>query len=202
MAQATAVPSFVQEARRRQLVECAIAEIAEVGLSEATSTRIAKRARISRGLVGYHFADRGELLAAVVAEVYRLGQREVGPPVGAAASPREQLLAFVEASVRFYLAYPAHLAALGEIHRAARRAGGPGRESWHEHRDELADVRAILTAGRQAGQFREFDDDLVAAAVRAVLDSALHRLGDPDAEVERVVAQLREFVDAATAVRR
>ncbi|TDV35312.1 TetR/AcrR family transcriptional regulator [Actinophytocola oryzae] len=192
--------TFVQEARRRQLVACAIEVVADVGLAAATLTRIARRAGISRGLVNYHFRDREELLEQVVAEVYRVGTAEVGPAVVAAASPRERVLAFVSASVAFYHAYPHHLAALGEIDRATRRATG-GRDAWAAHARELTDLRTLLAAGQDAGQFRDFDVDVMAAAVRAVLDSALPMLAAPGADPDAIATELCQLVDHATEVK-
>ncbi|WP_338106680.1 TetR/AcrR family transcriptional regulator [Psychrobacillus psychrodurans] len=54
--------SFIEKARRNQIVECAIETIAEIGYAQASLGQIAKRAKISKGVISYHFANKEELL--------------------------------------------------------------------------------------------------------------------------------------------
>ena len=58
--------SFVEAARRAQIVEAAIATIAEEGYARASFVRIAKRAAISPGLISYHFTAKDELITEVL----------------------------------------------------------------------------------------------------------------------------------------
>ena len=51
--------SFIEKARRTQIIECAIETIAEVGYAQASLGQIAKRAQISKGVISYHFANKG-----------------------------------------------------------------------------------------------------------------------------------------------
>jgi TetR/AcrR family transcriptional regulator, fatty acid metabolism regulator protein len=68
-----------------------IETIAELGYGQASLARIAERAGISKGVIGYHFAGKDDLLAAVVAEVLargedfmrpRISEQSTGPPTG------------------------------------------------------------------------------------------------------------------------
>ena len=61
--------TFVDVARRAQLVECAIDAIADVGYRKASLAEIARRAGITKGAIFYHFANREELIEAVFAHV-------------------------------------------------------------------------------------------------------------------------------------
>src|SRR5882757_6895639 len=94
--------SFIHAARRKQLVECAIEEIAEVGLARASTVRIARRAGVSRGVLTYHFRDRAELVEQVVQSVYDLGAEALAPKLARAGTPREAVLAFIGGSVELY----------------------------------------------------------------------------------------------------
>jgi AcrR family transcriptional regulator len=62
--------SFIEQARRRQIVQAAIDVIAERGYAGASLEQIALKAGISRGLISYHFAGRDDLIAAVVASIF------------------------------------------------------------------------------------------------------------------------------------
>ncbi len=187
--------SFIRAARRRQLVECAVEVIAEHGLSDASTVRIAKRAGVSRGVLTYHFRDRAELLEQVVARVYDLGAEVIGPLMAEASSPREALLTFIGGSVDLYAGYPRHLAALTAIFAA----GGIPRAEHKRHTRELDDLGDILRAGQEQGQFREFDIDVMCTTIRRALDGALEAIRN-GAPAPRYAAQLREIFDAATGI--
>ena len=190
-------PTFTHLARRRQLVDAAIAVIADSGLAAASTVQIALRAGASRGVLTHHFADREELIDAVVSEVYELGRAFVVPIMQAADGPREQVLAFVSASVELYGAHPEHLAALKEIFAFRRRVGDAhAREPLHTR--ELRDVAAaLLREGQRRGELRAFDPNTMALLIRSILDAALQgiREGAPlPALRDEVVA----VVDLAT----
>jgi len=193
----TTSESFIQAARREQILRSAVALISELGVERASTVRIARHAGVSRGVVSYHFGSREELIDRVVEEVYRLAQGEVGPPVATASTPREALLAFIEGSIDFYARHPAHMAALVEVFAADRHSSDRSRAGRAEHRRETADLSALLTEGQQRGEFRSFDVEVMAATIRAALDAALLHITSGGA-VEVLRAELRRTFDAAT----
>ena len=174
----------------------AIDVLAEVGHEAASTVRIARSAGVSRGVLTYHFRDRDELIAEVVAEVYRLGQAEVGPLVSGADSARGALLGFIGGSVDFYAAHPRHMAAL----RTIFAAGTPVRADAAQHAREMDDVAELLRTGIAAGEFRDFDATIMAATIRAALDSAgaLVMADGSTESVTRLRAELVRTFDAAT----
>lgn len=187
-----AADSFIHAARRAQLIDAAIEVIAQVGLDQASTVRIAQRAGVSRGVVAYHFRDRAALLDGILAKVYELGRVEVGPAVAAAANARDALQAFVGGSIDFYAAHPRDMAALTEIFIAARR-----RDGLPLHVRETDDVSAALRAGQEQGRFRAFDVGVMATTIRSILDSAVHRIcvGEP---VEPLRSELLTTIDLMT----
>ena len=58
--------TFIEEARRAQIIQCAADVIAESGYARATMAEIAKRARIAKSVISYHFADKNELIQEVI----------------------------------------------------------------------------------------------------------------------------------------
>jgi AcrR family transcriptional regulator len=168
--------TLIATTRRRQLVDAAIAEIAESGLEQASTVKIALRAGVSRGVLTHHFTNRDDLIEAVVAEVYRLAEQELGPVVAGEPTPRAQLAAYVGGSVDFYAAYPDHMLTLSEVFIAKRRSASQRRSSDPRHTGELEAVAAILRAGQEAGEFRVFDVVTMASLIRANLDAALHEV--------------------------
>ncbi|MGF0312121.1 TetR/AcrR family transcriptional regulator [Rhodococcus sp. IEGM1428] len=185
-------PTFIQNARREQLIECAVDVIAEAGVEKASFVRIAERAGISRGVISYHFGTREELLDGVVQLVYALGEQEVGPLVRAAGSSREALLEFVSGSIMFYAAYPLHMKALSAIFAAA-----PARSERSEHGAEMLEVHTLLEAGQRSGQYRSFDARIMTMTIRAALDAAVWRVAAGD-DAATLANELRRTFDAAT----
>lgn len=193
--------SFVRQARRAQIVDVAIGVVADVGLAAASTVAIARRAGVSRGVLTYHFRDRGDLVDAVVEQVYRVAREHLAPTVAAAGSPDVALRAFVAGSIAFYAQFPDHMAALSEIFAAAGRTGPDGRDTRGDHHRELDDVATLLGAGQADGSFRAFDVDLMAAGVRALLDVALTRVRRGD-DPSYLTAEIVAAVDAMIAVGR
>src|ERR1700733_12717099 len=62
--------SFIEEARRAQIVTAAIEVIAEVGYAKASLAAIAVRAGISKGVISYHFSGKDELMVVIVETIY------------------------------------------------------------------------------------------------------------------------------------
>src|SRR2546421_3899989 len=76
--------------RREQIVEAAVAVIAEQGLHNLSLSEIEKRARMSRGQLTYYFATKEAILLAVFDRLLQLMYQRLGQPrSGAGKSPCE-----------------------------------------------------------------------------------------------------------------
>lgn len=188
--------TFIRSARRRQLIECAVEVIADVGLARASTVRIAKQAGVSRGVLTYHFRSRTELIEQVVARVYDLGAESLGRRLRAVASSREFLLVFIGGSVEFYSAYPRHVAALTAIFSGIED-DSPTRSEHSRHTQEMRELAEALREGQDRGEFRAFDVDVMARTVRHALDGAIAYL-TAGGDAQLYASELQELFDAAT----
>src|SRR4051812_37275462 len=66
--------------RREQIVEAAVAVIAEQGLHNLSLSEIEKRAGMSRGQLTYYFPTKEEILLAVFDRLLRLMYQRLGRP--------------------------------------------------------------------------------------------------------------------------
>jgi TetR/AcrR family fatty acid metabolism transcriptional regulator len=73
--------TFIKEARRAQIVAAAIETIAELGFDQASIARIAERAGTSKGVITYYFADKDDLVRAVIADVLAKGAAHMEPRI-------------------------------------------------------------------------------------------------------------------------
>ena len=89
-----------QEERRntsyRQLIEAAVACIAELGLPNATMSVIAKRAKLTTGAVQHHFGMRDPLLLAIGDEFGRKLAEKLAQPLPKDTSVQHRLAVLLE----------------------------------------------------------------------------------------------------------
>src|SRR5687767_378747 len=107
--------SVTEQARRAQIVEAAIATIAELDYAETSFKAIAARAGLSStGLISYHFRNKQELVDVVFADVLaRFGafvQARMGQDTVAG-----ELRAFLAANIAFLREHRADMLAFLRI---------------------------------------------------------------------------------------
>jgi AcrR family transcriptional regulator len=81
-------PSFIEAARRAQLIECAIETIATLGYAQASLAHIAQRAGISKSVITYYFSSKEELIEQVVTAIFKDAASFIGPCNRRTAHPR------------------------------------------------------------------------------------------------------------------
>jgi len=188
--------TFIDEARRAQLVQCAIEAIDEVGYQRASLAEIAKRAGITKAAIFYHFANRDELIGEVIATITAKGAEHMMPRVTAAERPPEQLQAYIEAfvsaiavdsrEVRTLYAIGQHFSDLRDNNEALRDA-------------TVAPLESILREGQEAGEFRAFNTRTMALTINAALEAILPQTRwYPDLDLSAYSRDLVEIFDRAT----
>jgi AcrR family transcriptional regulator len=126
--------------RRDALLDAAVDLVVSGDVDTVSMEAVAERAGVSRPLVYKHFANRGELLAAVYQREATVLHRELAAEVGAAET--------VEGMFRTLIRGALHAAAeRGHVFSALRSAGGRNRALRREQRGrDVETVRAF--AGR------------------------------------------------------
>ncbi|RSN48978.1 TetR/AcrR family transcriptional regulator [Actinomadura sp. WAC 06369] len=182
--------SFIERARREQLIRITIDLVAQEGYAAASLTRIARTAGITKGAVLYHFASRDAVVAAALDHVLDALVAEVGAAVDAAPAERAPAV-YVRRMVGHLAEHRDHARMITE----AMAAAGPpaGETRWGPLAGLLAAARgarglgpgpdprtlAIIAGGAIDGIVGEWlrDDgyDTAAAAdtLVAVLEAAL-----------------------------
>ncbi|GAT66226.1 tetR family transcriptional regulator [Planomonospora sphaerica] len=191
--------SFIETARRAQIVACAIEVIAEVGYAQASLALIAKRAGISKGVISYHFKGKDELIQQVVDEAFTLGDAFTRPRVEAQTTAAAMLGAYIESTVEFYRTHWAHMIALSDIWSAFRHTDGRPRLDMSANEPEVSSVEEILRFGQLAGEFREFSTRVMAVTVKQAVDGVFIQLAaHPDLDFDAYARELVTTFDIAT----
>jgi AcrR family transcriptional regulator len=189
----------VNSARRAQIVEAAIETVAEVGYANASLSRIAVRLGISKGVISYHFAGKDDLIAEIVRQVLQRARAYMEPRIEAQTTGPAMLRAYIESNLEFMRDNPTEITVVVEIVRAVI-AGA--KSPFKGDRDGAAHILAELLARFQAaGDFRaDFDATAMAIAIRAVIDAAPGRLGDPGFNTDEYAREVVTIFDRATCV--
>jgi AcrR family transcriptional regulator len=82
--------SAIGNRRREQIIEAAVAVIAEQGLQNLSLSEIENKAGMSRGQLTYYFPAKEDILLAVFDRVVELMYRRMGTPEDTAQVPPEQ----------------------------------------------------------------------------------------------------------------
>lgn len=179
-------PTFIEVARRAQIVRATIDTVAEVGVDKASFTRVAARAGISAGLISYHFAGRDELLAAVRSELTAVAGAALSGGTDQPQPYADTLAGLIRGYVCHCARYRSELLALAEL----ERSGGQPPAALVDRLGEL------LTAGQRAGEFRAFSPRLMAVSLAGALHAVPAELrARPDTDSG---AYAEELATAAT----
>ena len=192
--------TFIETARRAQIVDAAIDTIAELGYARASLGRIAERAGISRGLISYHFAGKEELIGEIVRAVIEQSRAYMLARITAESTGRGALRAYIESNLVFIREHRNLLIAIVEIARH-RVAEGPGRRlPEHEPDQAVRALAELLARFQKAGDLRaDFDPRAIAIAVRSAIDAAPARLSaDPHFDIDAYAQNIIQVFDLAT----
>lgn len=191
--------SFIEKARRAQIVETAIDTIATLGYGRASLAQIAKRAGISKGVISYHFAGKDDLLKQIIIEVFSAGAIYMLPRIQAESTPTGMLRAYIESNLEFMRTHRKHIMAIVEIWANFRTDDGKmGIDpTWLE--SGLQDLERLLRHGQEVGEFRPFSTRVMATAIRGAIDSIPPQMvGNENLDLDFYAKELVTLFDRAT----
>ena len=192
--------TFIETARRAQIVAAAIDALAELGYGQASLARIAERAGTSKGVIIYHFGSKDDLVREVVAELSAKGRAYMGPRLEAESAGPGMLRTYIEANMAFIRENRSHVAAVVEIALNARSADGRPLYDMSIREEGAEALRQLLVHFQGTGEFRaDFDPAVMAMAIRAALDAVPARLArDPDLDLDHYGRELADLFQIAT----
>jgi AcrR family transcriptional regulator len=192
--------TFIETARRAQIVAAAIDTIAEAGYAGASFARIAEKLGISRGLISYHFAGKDDLIKQVVHQAAEEAKAYIRPRLLAESNGPETLRAYITSNLAFMRDHRNNVIAMIEIARS-----GEGRHIFYSDTDVVDAVGAlehVLSGFQAAGQFRpDFDPHVMAVAIRAAIEAASARLAlNAEFDIDNYASEIATIFDLATRI--
>ena len=190
--------SFIEDARRAQIIESAIETFAELGYVNTSLARIAERAGISKGVISYHFAGKSELMEQIVEQIYREMGEFVAPRLAEQVTATGAMRAHIRSIAEYVRGHRAQLLALGEIFNNLRDSDGQPRYGIAFDEPLYQRQEGVFRMGQQTGEFRTFDARVMAVTVQAAIDSMFAYWATyPDHDLEAHANELADLFEHA-----
>ncbi|GLW10068.1 TetR family transcriptional regulator [Microtetraspora sp. NBRC 13810] len=191
--------SFIETARRAQIIASAIEVIAGHGFAKASLARIAEHAGISKGVISYHFAGKDKLMEEVVTQVYSEIVEAVSPMMMAQKSATALLRTQILGVAQHMRGHRTQLKALGEIFIHLRRPDGTPRYGITTSEELFQVLEHIYRLGQRNGEFRPFDIRVMAITHQAALDNMFaYWSAFPEHDLEAHARELADIFEHAT----
>ena len=193
--------TFIEKARRQQIVAAAIDTIAEVGFGQASLARIAERIGISKGVISYHFEGKGDLMRQVAIEIVEAARDYIVPRVLAESTGPATLRVYIESHLGFMREHRNYMVAIVEIVRnGGLTTNGRQRFDGQDVDGAIRFLEELLARFQAEGGLRsDFDPRVMAVAIRAAIDSVPYRLvADPDLDADHYASEIATTFDLAT----
>lgn len=189
--------TFIEQARRTQIIAAATEVVAEFGYAKASLARIAQHAGISKGVVTYHFRNKEEILNHLVNDYFERGWDFMEAQISAESTALGQVRSWVGAQLDFYARNRTEFLAMIEVVASHRGADG-AHEFAESFEEEIAGLTEILASGQAAGDLREFEPRSVARIILRCLDGVLGSWAtNPELDLAAERAALLDFISHA-----
>lgn len=186
--------SFIEQARRSQLLRAAIDTVNELGYPRASLSAIAQRAAVAKSAIGYYFSSKDALMMSVMEHVF--GELYVLQHQAVDAHPdsASRLRAYAETYLAYVDTHRAEITAGIEIMVTHRNAEGVQLYLTVAEEDS-AMLRDILESGMQDGTFRRIPSRTAVSIVESLLDVPTTELQrDLDADLSEVMPEIVRIV--------
>lgn len=192
----------VRDERRGQIIAVARALVAEGGLEGLTIGAIEKRVPFTRGVITYHFADKDEIVGAVLESVVEEIDRATFAELHDVGTFPERIRAVLRSKVRGFLRHAEARACLVSYwSRVAsdERARAMNQRLFASWR---AQAVGLLGAAKKAGDARsDVDADAVAALLVGLVVGIVVQTAFDDSDVDRLVDEAASMVVAHCSMR-
>ena len=193
-------PTFIEAARRAQIIACAIHTIATLGYARASLAEIARCADTSKSVISYHFAGKDDLIRQTVATIVGEGTAFIQARIAAESTAPGMLRTYIEGNIAFMRSHREHMVALVEIFTGFRGEDGTPLMDPATVAESLAPLGRLLALGQERGDFRRFSAHVMAATVRSAIDAIPPQLVlNPALDLDAYAQELTALFAAATA---
>lgn len=167
--------SFIAGARREQIIKAAIEVLKEIGYVSTSLAKIAKRAKISTGLISYHFSGKEDLMNNTLMYLVEQEWTFINGYVVQKQTASEKLTAFIEANLVYQEKNQTNNIALIEIVFNARTADHTPYYLLADDEEDLKEslLQEILRQGQETKEFRSFSPQIMSTIIQGAISESM-----------------------------
>lgn len=163
-------PTFIERARREQIIEATIDTVAELGFVHASFAEIAKVADISKAVIPYYFGSKDELIEQTLNTLYERSDNYVRTRVEAKLGATDKVRMWVTAQLEYVKAHRREAVADWELQASFDSAEAKRSFSKTTYDPIREFMGEILRQGQERGEFGSFPVNTVASLILGTLD--------------------------------
>lgn len=191
-----------EESRREQIIQATLTVVAQQGYEQASLSRIARQAGVSKGLVSHYFDDKDDLMEAAV-RITANGLRDrIAAGLDLSAPVPEVIRAAIRQVARMSATHRLELTAITEIVSQLRRPDGSRQLDLSLYEETYQAQQRFFRRGQEAGDLRPFDTRVMAVTYQGSIDMMLAYLDThPEADADGYAESLTDLILAAVSAR-
>ena len=163
-------PTFIEETRRKQIIESTILTLAERGFINTSLADIADNIGVTKGVISYHFDNKDELIDATLETIIQtqVGLRQTR--IDEQISPVEKFKAYILANLEFLRVYPTYVPAMIELWANYSTPKAKDRFNHTAYEPARLQLGEIFLLGQEQGVFACFDHLTMASLIQGMID--------------------------------
>ncbi|MFH2040227.1 MAG: TetR/AcrR family transcriptional regulator [Chloroflexota bacterium] len=188
-------PTFIEEARRKQIIEAALRTIAEQGYTQTSFAEIAKGLGITKGLIAYHFNGKHDLITSAIHTILNRQGAYIKEQVDAQNNADAKLRTYIEASFNYIENNRSHFVALVDLWGSFTSPEEKQAFSKNAYDPCRMHLKKIFHIGQEQAEFLKVDEQGMASVVQGAIDGVmLQWVFDPDAvDLDQASKELSEI---------
>ena len=165
--------TFIEEARRKQIIEATIQTIAEFGFINASLSEIADQINVSKGVISYHFDGKDDLITETFRYIINLQESFRREKVDQEANPLDKIKTHILANIEFFKTYPTEVRAQMELISSFNSLTAKREFERSVYGPPAEYIQAILEEGQKDNTIRDFDNKTMANLIIASLEGIM-----------------------------
>lgn len=165
--------TFIEEARRKQIIDAALQTIAEQGYTQTSFAEIAKGLGITKGLIAYHFNGKHDLITSAIHTILNRQGAYIKEHVEEQEKAGDKLRAYIESSFEYIEQNRPHFVALVDLWGSFTSPEEKQAFSETAYDPCRAHLKKIFRIGHQQREFAKFDEQSMASVIQGAIDGVM-----------------------------
>ncbi len=166
-------PTFIEEARRKQIIESTIQTLAQKGFVNTSLADIADQIGVSKGVISYHFNGKDELINATLDWIIDIQVSLRQQRMDAEVTSKDKLRAYFWANAEFIKSYPAYIPAQLELWASYSTIESRLYFNHIAYEPSRAQLDEVFKTGQANAEFCNFDRIMMASLIQGAIDGIM-----------------------------